>query len=164
MAYSALLLAYTLFVVGVGFFPESSQVRKPSLNSHRILIFGLINGHHGANERRIEARCLTPGERGGSCADGRELAARLGESRRLRLKVSKPERALELARVLRDVRQADLEGGTVMVDAEEEAVMAVLVRILVSDGIGVYSARRTVPTLEEIFFGLTESKHTEVAR
>jgi hypothetical protein len=59
MAYSALLLAYTLFVVGVGFFPESSQVRKPSLNSHRILIFGLINGHHGANERRIEARCLT---------------------------------------------------------------------------------------------------------
>jgi hypothetical protein len=66
--------------------------------------------------------------------------------------------------VLRDVRQADLEGETVMVDAEEEAVMAVLVRILVSDGIGVYSARRTVPTLEEIFFGLTESKHTEVAR
>ena len=78
--------------------------------------------------------------------------------------MSNPERALELARVLRDVRQADLEGQTIVVDAEEEAVMAVLVRILVSDGVEVYSARRTALTLEEIFFGLTESEHAEVAR
>ena len=95
--------------------------------------------------------------------DRRELGARLGESRRLRLEVSKPERALELARTLRDVRQAHLEGETVVVDAEEEAAMAVLIRILVSDGIEVYSARRTVPTLEEIFFGLTEKQHVDVS-
>jgi ABC-2 type transport system ATP-binding protein len=95
--------------------------------------------------------------------DRRELGARLVESRRLRLEVSKPERALELARTLRDVRQAHLEGETVVVDAEKEAAMAVLIRILVSDGIEVYSARRTVPTLEEIFFGLTEKQHVDVS-
>jgi hypothetical protein len=42
MAYSALLLAYMVFVVGGSFFPESSQMSKLSLNSHRILIFYLI--------------------------------------------------------------------------------------------------------------------------
>jgi hypothetical protein len=35
------------------------ELSKFSLKSHRILIFGLINGHNGASERRIEARCLT---------------------------------------------------------------------------------------------------------
>jgi hypothetical protein len=52
----------------------------------------------------------------------------------------------------------------VAVGAEEEAVMAGLVRILVSDGIWVYSARRTAPAPEGIIFGLTDSEHTEVAR
>src|SRR5919202_7138969 len=53
--------------------------------------------------------------------DREELAARLGESRRLRLEVSEPERALELAPTLRDVREAHLEGEAVVVDAEKEA-------------------------------------------
>jgi len=50
------------------------------------------------------------------------------------------------------------------VDAEEEAAMAALIRILVSEGIEVYGARRTAPSLEEIFFGLTEAERAEVAR
>ena len=103
-----------------------------------------------------EGRLVAEGDRA-------ELGARLGQSRRLRLEVSEPKRAIDLARVLKGVREAHLEGDAVVMDTEEEAPMAALIRILVSDGIEVYGARRTAPSLEEIFFGLTEAEPAEVA-
>jgi ABC-2 type transport system ATP-binding protein len=95
--------------------------------------------------------------------DRAQLEGRLGKSRRMRLEVSDPERALDFARDVSGIRSAHREGGAIVVDPEADAAAATLLRVLVSEEIEVYSMQRLTPSLEEIFFGLTEHKE-EIAR
>jgi ABC-2 type transport system ATP-binding protein len=87
-----------------------------------------------------------------------QLEARLGKSRRLSLGVSDPERALELAGAVRGIRDSHREKETIVVDPETDAAAATLLRVLISSEIEVYSMQRLSPSLEEIFFGLTEQR------
>ncbi len=95
--------------------------------------------------------------------DQEQLEGRLGKSRRLKLEVSDPERALDFARLVDGIKDAGLEGDILIVNPETEEAPAVLLRFLVSEGVKVYAMQRTAPSLEEIFFGLTESRYEEVA-
>jgi ABC-2 type transport system ATP-binding protein len=87
-----------------------------------------------------------------------QLEDRLGDSRRLRLEVSDPGRSLDLARAVGGIRDARREEGAIILDPETYDVAATLLKVLVSDEIEVYSMQRLSPSLEEIFFGLTERK------
>jgi ABC-2 type transport system ATP-binding protein len=103
-----------------------------------------------------EGRLVAEGDRA-------QLEGRLGKSRRLRLEVSDPGRALDFAGAVSGIRDAHREKEAIVVDPETDDAAATLLRILVSDEIEVYSMQRLSPSLEEIFFGLTE--HTgEVTR
>ncbi len=95
--------------------------------------------------------------------DRKQLEGRLGESRRLRLEVSDPERALDFARLVEGIKDANREGDALIVSPETEEAPAALLRFLVAEGVEVYAMQRTAPSLEEIFFGLTESRYEEVA-
>jgi ABC-2 type transport system ATP-binding protein len=100
--------------------------------------------------------------RGGRLAaegDRAQLEDRLGKSRRLLLEVSDPGRASDIAGALGGIRGARRENDAVVVDPETDDAAAALLKVLVSDEIEVYSMQRLSPSLEEIFFGLTE--HTE---
>lgn len=103
-----------------------------------------------------EGRLVAEGDRA-------RLEGRLGKSRRLRLEVSDPERASDFAGAVSGIRDAHWDKDAVVVDAETDAAAATLLRILVSDEIEVYSMQRLSPSLEEIFFGLTEHRE-EVTR
>jgi ABC-2 type transport system ATP-binding protein len=103
-----------------------------------------------------EGRLVAEGDRA-------QLEGRLGKSRRLRLEVSDPGRALDFAGAVSGIRDAHREKEAIVVDPETDDAAATLLRILVSDEIEVYSMQRLSPSLEEIFFDLTE--HTgEVTR
>jgi len=95
--------------------------------------------------------------------DRAQLEGRLGKSHRMRLEVSDPGRALDFAGVVTGVRDAHREGESIVADPETDDAAATLLRILVSEDIEVYSMQRLTPSLEEIFFGLTEHRE-EVAR
>ncbi len=95
--------------------------------------------------------------------DRSELEDRLGGTRRLRLEVSDPERALDFARVVRGISDARREGNALVVTPETDDAAAALLRILISERVEVYSMQRLAPSLEEIFFGLTEDSKKEVA-
>lgn len=101
-----------------------------------------------------EGRLVAEGDRS-------ELEGRLGENRGYRFEVSDPERALGLARTAPGIRQARREGGAIVVRPGAEDFAAELLRSLVSAGIGIYGMQRLYPTLEEIFFGLTEKDGQE---
>ncbi len=92
-----------------------------------------------------------------------QLGARLGKSRRMRLEVSDPGRALDIAGAVSWIRSARREKEAIVIDPETDDAAATLLKVLVSDEIEVYSMQRLNPSLEEIFFGLTEHKE-EVAR
>lgn len=96
--------------------------------------------------------------------DHSELEERLGRSRRLRLEVSDPLRALDLAPHVNGIVEAHREGNALIVNPEGEDSTAPLIRALVEDGVNIYSVQRLSPSLEEIFFGLTEEEREEVAR
>jgi hypothetical protein len=74
------------------------------------------------------------------------------------LEVSDPERALELAGAVRGIRDSHREKETIVVDPETDAAAATLLRVLISSEIEVYGMQRQSPSLEEIFFGLTEQR------
>ena len=95
--------------------------------------------------------------------DRTQLEERLGKSRRLRLEVSDPERALDIAGAVSWIRDVRREKEAIVVAPETEAAAATLLKVLVSDEIDVYSMQRLSPSLEEIFFGLTEHRE-EVTR
>lgn len=95
--------------------------------------------------------------------DREQLEGRLGGSRRLRLEVSDPGRALDFARLVEGIKDASREGDTLIVNPETEEAPAALLRFLVTEGVEVYAMQRTAPSLEEIFFGLTENRYEEVA-
>jgi len=95
--------------------------------------------------------------------DRAQLEGRLGKSHRMRLEVSDPGRALDFAGVVTGIRDAHREGESIVADPETDDAAATLLRILVSEDIEVYSMQRLTPSLEEIFFGLTEHRE-EVAR
>lgn len=103
-----------------------------------------------------EGRLVAEGDRA-------ELEGRLGGSRRLRLEVSDPEKALGFARVIERICDARREGDALVVTPETDEAAATLLRILVTDKVEVYSMQRFAPSLEEIFFGLTEDPTEEVA-
>ncbi len=103
-----------------------------------------------------EGRLVAEGDRA-------QLEGRLGKSRRLRLEVSDPERALDFAGAVGGIRNAHRDKDTVVVDSETDDAAATLLKVLVSDEIDVYSMQRLSPSLEEIFFGLTEHRE-EVTR
>ncbi|MBA2713789.1 MAG: DUF4162 domain-containing protein [Rubrobacteraceae bacterium] len=94
--------------------------------------------------------------------DRSELEGRLGRSRRLRLEVSDPLRALDLARRVRGMGEARREDNALIVSPEREDSSAALIRLLVENRVDVYSVQRLAPSLEEIFFSLTEKEHEEV--
>lgn len=98
--------------------------------------------------------------------DRAQLEGRLGKSHRMRLEVSDPEKALDFAGVVTGIRDAHQEGESIVVDPETDDAAATLLRMLVSEDIEVYSMQRLTPSLEEIFFGLTEHREDreEVAR
>jgi ABC-2 type transport system ATP-binding protein len=98
---------------------------------------------------------------GGLVAEGdrSELEARLGQSQRLRLEVSDVLRALELARQRAGgLEGAHKEGNSLIVSPKREDYSAELIRVLVEEGVDVYSVQRLAPSLEEIFFGFTEEE------
>ena len=103
-----------------------------------------------------EGRLVAEGDRA-------QLEARLGKSRRVRLEVSDPERASDLAPLLRGISCVRREGSTIVVDPEGDEAAAALLGFLVAEGVKVYSMQRTAPSLEEIFFGLTERQREGVA-
>ncbi len=103
-----------------------------------------------------EGRVVAEGDRA-------QLEGRLGKSRRLRLEVSDPERALDIAGAVSWIRDVRREKGAIVVDPETDDAAATLLKVLVSDEIEVYSMQRLSPSLEEIFFGLTEQRE-EVTR
>jgi ABC-2 type transport system ATP-binding protein len=96
-----------------------------------------------------EGRLVAQGDRS-------ELEARLGKDQRLRLEVSDPARALDLARRVRGVEGVHEEGNSLVVSPNREDAQAALIKALVEEGVDVYGVRRLTPSLEEIFFGLTE--------
>jgi ABC-2 type transport system ATP-binding protein len=96
-----------------------------------------------------EGRLVAEGDRA-------QLEGRLGNSRRLRLEVSDAERASDLAGAVGGIGRVRREKGAIEVDPETDA--AALLRILISDNVQVYSMQRLSPSLEEIFFGLTEHR------
>jgi ABC-2 type transport system ATP-binding protein len=96
-----------------------------------------------------EGRLVAEGDRA-------QLERRLGKSRRLKLEVSDAERASDLAGAVGGIGRARREKGAIVVDPETDDAAAALLRILISDGVQVYSMQRLSPSLEEIFFGLTE--------
>jgi hypothetical protein len=77
--------------------------------------------------------------------DRAQLEGRLGKSRRMRLEVSDPERALDFARAVSGIRDAHREEEAIVVDPESDAAAATLLRVLVSDEIEVYSMQRLAP-------------------
>ena len=93
-----------------------------------------------------------------------ELEGRLGKSRRLRLEVSDPLRALDLASHVHGIGEARREGNALIVNPEGEDSTPTLIRVLVEGGVNLYGVQRLAPSLEEIFFGLTEKEHEEAAR
>ncbi|MCA1738153.1 MAG: ABC transporter ATP-binding protein [Actinobacteria bacterium] len=93
--------------------------------------------------------------------DRSELEERLGRSRRLRLEVSDPPRALDLVREVSGIGEAHGENNALIVSPEGEGFSAPLIRVLVEDGVDVYSVQRLAPSLEEIFFGFTEYEEVE---
>lgn len=103
-----------------------------------------------------EGRLVAEGDRA-------QLEARLGKSRRMRLEVSDPERALDVAGAMSRIRHARPEGEGIVIDPETDDAAATLLKVLVSDEVEVYSMQRLDRSLEEIFFGLTEQRE-EVAR
>ncbi|MCA1729700.1 MAG: ABC transporter ATP-binding protein, partial [Actinobacteria bacterium] len=93
--------------------------------------------------------------------DRSELEERLGRSRRLRLEVSDPPRALDLVRGVSGIGEAHREDNALIVSPVGEGFAAPLIRVLVEDGVDVYSVQRLAPSLEEIFFGFTEYEEVE---
>jgi ABC-2 type transport system ATP-binding protein len=106
-----------------------------------------------------EGRLVAEGDRS-------ELEARLGRTQRLRLEVSDPLRALDLVHRVGGIEEAHKEGDSLIVSPEREGSPAALIRVLVEEGIDIYGVQRLTPSLEEIFFGLTEQerKSQEVSR
>jgi ABC-2 type transport system ATP-binding protein len=100
-----------------------------------------------------EGRLVAEGDRA-------ELEGRLGQGRRLRLEVSDPERALDFAGAVGGIRDTHRDNDAVVVDLEPDDAAATLLKVLVSDEIAVYSMQRLSPSLEEIFFGLTENRES----
>jgi ABC-2 type transport system ATP-binding protein len=96
-----------------------------------------------------EGRLVAEGDRA-------QLEGRLGKSRRLRLEVSDAERALDLAGAVGGIGRVRREKGAIVVNLETDDAAAALLRLLISDDVEVYSMQRLSPSLEEIFFGLTE--------
>jgi ABC-2 type transport system ATP-binding protein len=94
--------------------------------------------------------------------DRYELEGRLGRSRRMRLEVSTPSRALDLARQVSGIGEARIEDNSLIVNPEGEGISAALIRVLVENGVDIYSMQQLAPSLEEIFFGLTEKEHEGV--
>jgi ABC-2 type transport system ATP-binding protein len=94
--------------------------------------------------------------------DRYELEERLGRSRRMRLEVSNPPRALDLARQVRGIGETRTEDNALIVSPEGEGASAALIRILVENGVDIYSVQQLAPSLEEIFFGFTEKEHEEM--
>jgi ABC-2 type transport system ATP-binding protein len=90
--------------------------------------------------------------------DRTQLETRLGKSRRMRLEVSDPARALDIAGAISWIRDARREKEAIVVDPETDDAAATLLKVLVSDEVEVYSMQRLSPSLEEIFFGLTEQR------
>jgi ABC-2 type transport system ATP-binding protein len=102
-----------------------------------------------------EGRLVADGDRS-------ELEARLDKGQRLRLEVSNPLRALDLAKCLRGIEEAHKEGHSLIVSLEGEGASAALIRVLVEKRVDVFSVQRLTPSLEEIFFGLTEKDYEGV--
>lgn len=98
-----------------------------------------------------EGRLVAEGDRD-------ELETRLGRGRGLRLEVSDPEKALDFARCVTGIGEAHREGDDLVVEPRTDEAAATLLRLLVSEKVEVYSMQRYVPSLEEIFFGLTEDR------
>lgn len=98
-----------------------------------------------------EGRLVAEGDRS-------ELETRLGNSQRLRLEVSDLSRALGLAHRVRGMEEVYKERNSLVVSPKGEDSPAALIRVLVEEGIDVYGVRRLTPSLEEIFFGLTEEE------
>jgi ABC-2 type transport system ATP-binding protein len=91
--------------------------------------------------------------------DRLELESRLGKSQRLRLEVSDLPRALDLAHRVHGMEEVRKEeSNSLIVSPKGEGSPATLIRVLVEEGVDVYGVQRLAPTLEEIFFGLTEEE------
>jgi ABC-2 type transport system ATP-binding protein len=98
-----------------------------------------------------EGRLVAEGDRA-------QLEARLGKSRRVRLEISDPDRALDIAGAVSWIRDVRRDGEAIVIDPETDDAAAMLLKVLVSDEVEVYSMQRLNPSLEEIFFGLTEHR------